>query len=75
VASNHDAVDLATNLYRQGLIDFLTVLDAERQLYLAENALARSDALLDADLIALYKALGGAWETENVKSAKVEIEK
>ena len=64
VASNKDATDLANKLYAQGLTDFLTVLDAERQLSQAENALARSDTLLDADLIALYKALGGAWDTK-----------
>ncbi len=62
VASNRDAVDLAGKLYAQGLTDFLTVLDAERQLDEAENALAQSDTQIDTSLIALYKALGGGWQ-------------
>jgi outer membrane protein TolC len=63
VKANQDSLDLANKLYAQGLTDFLTVLDTERQLYQAENALARSDAQVDTALIALYKALGGGWET------------
>ncbi|HVT80725.1 MAG TPA: efflux transporter outer membrane subunit, partial [Phycisphaerae bacterium] len=62
VAADRDAADLAGKLYAQGLTDFLTVLDAERQLNEAENALARSDTDIDTSLIALYKALGGGWE-------------
>jgi outer membrane protein, multidrug efflux system len=69
VASSQDAVDLARKLYAQGLTDFLTVLEAQRALYVAEIAQARSDTLLDADLIALYKALGGAWDTDSAEES------
>ena len=62
VAADRDAADLAGKLYAQGLTDFLTVLDADRQLTEAEDALARSDTQLDTSLIALYKALGGGWQ-------------
>ena len=63
VTADRDAADLAGKLYVQGLTDFLTVLDAERQLNQAENALAQSDTQIDTALIALYKALGGGWES------------
>jgi NodT family efflux transporter outer membrane factor (OMF) lipoprotein len=70
VASNLDAADLAGKLYVQGLTDFLNVLDAQRQLNLAQNALARSDIQIDQALIALYKALGGGWQVDKAPAAK-----
>jgi NodT family efflux transporter outer membrane factor (OMF) lipoprotein len=62
VAANHQSVDLATQQYRQGVVDFLTVLEAERSLYGAQDSLAQSDAQIASDLVALYKAMGGGWE-------------
>jgi outer membrane protein TolC len=44
-------------------VNFLDVLDAERSLYQSEDQLAVSDQTVSLDLIALYKALGGGWET------------
>jgi len=64
VAANKQSVDLATQQYRQGVVDFLTVLEAQRSLFLAEDQLAISDAQIAADLVALYKAIGGGWELE-----------
>jgi NodT family efflux transporter outer membrane factor (OMF) lipoprotein len=63
VAANTKAVDLSLTLYTEGLLDFLNVLVAQRSLYTAEDALAQSRSNIAADLIALYKALGGGWET------------
>ncbi len=63
VAANTKAVDLSLKLYSGGLIEFLNVLVAETSLYNAQNALAQSNSNIAADLIALYKALGGGWET------------
>ena len=62
VAANRQAVDLATQLYRQGQTDFLNVLSAQRSLYASEDALVQSDRTVATNLIALYKALGGGWE-------------
>lgn len=67
VASDRQALSLAQQLYRQGLADFITVLDAQRTLFTSEDALARSDATVSADLVSLYKALGGGWEIENAR--------
>jgi len=55
------AAELAESLYRDGLRDFLTVLDAQRSLFAQEDALAQSDARVTSNLIRLYKALGGGW--------------
>ncbi len=62
VASYREAVRLADMRYVAGLSDYLEVLQAQQQLYPAENALAvtRFDRL--AALVELYKALGGGWK-------------
>ncbi|WP_162878291.1 efflux transporter outer membrane subunit [Trinickia diaoshuihuensis] len=62
-ASDRDAVTLATRLYRQGLTDFISVLDAERSLYKADDKLAQTDRDTALALVALYKSLGGGWHT------------
>jgi outer membrane protein, multidrug efflux system len=62
VARNQTAVQLSRERYRSGLADFLTVLDAERQLYNSEDLLAQSQIAVTTNLIALYRALGGGWE-------------
>jgi multidrug efflux system outer membrane protein len=62
VAANRKAVDLSTTLYTQGQTDFLSVLDAQRSLYSSEDALTQSTGNVSADLVALYKALGGGWK-------------
>jgi outer membrane protein, multidrug efflux system len=62
VAANRKAVDLATDLYRQGETDFLNVLNAQRSLYASEDALVQSTRSITTDVAALYKALGGGWE-------------
>jgi NodT family efflux transporter outer membrane factor (OMF) lipoprotein len=62
VVQNKKAVDLSNQLYAQGTIDFLTVLDAERSLYASETALSQSKESISADLVSLYQALGGGWE-------------
>ncbi len=63
VAANRRAVQLANDLYRQGLVPFLDVLDAQRSLYGVESDLTQSEATMASNLVALYKALGGGWET------------
>jgi NodT family efflux transporter outer membrane factor (OMF) lipoprotein len=56
------ALNLSQDLYRNGLADFLRVLESARSLYQAEDALVQSQSAVSKDLIALYKALGGGWE-------------
>ena len=62
VRANEEAVRLSNDRYRAGLTDFLSVLDAQRELYANEDLLAQSRTSQTLDLIALYKALGGGWQ-------------
>jgi len=62
VANNRRAVDLAMQLYLAGRSDFLNVLNAQRSLFVTEEALTQSTRNLAVNLVALYKALGGGWE-------------
>jgi NodT family efflux transporter outer membrane factor (OMF) lipoprotein len=57
------AVELAQNQYSSGLIEFNTVLIAQRALLSLEDQLAISEAGVTSNLIALYKSLGGGWKS------------
>jgi multidrug efflux system outer membrane protein len=57
------AADLARVRYENGASDFLQVLDAERTLLDSEDRLARSRTEAATSLIAVYKSLGGGWES------------
>ncbi len=61
VESARRASELALTQYNSGLVDFQTVLDADRQLLALEDSLAISGGEMTANLIRLYKALGGGW--------------
>ena len=70
VAANRRALELANELYTKGLGNFLNVLDAERSLYQTTDQLADSERAVADNLVALYKALGGGWETPNENNPK-----
>ena len=65
VTANRRSLELANDLYTKGLGNFLNVLDAERSLYQTADQLADSERAVADNLVALYKALGGGWETLN----------
>ena len=54
---------IAKREYENGLTDLLDVLEVQRNLYASQDTLAQSDQAVSSDLVALYKALGGGWET------------
>jgi NodT family efflux transporter outer membrane factor (OMF) lipoprotein len=60
--ANQRAVDLSNQLYTRGLTDFFSVLDSQRQLFQTQDDQVQSERNVTADLIALYKALGGGWD-------------
>jgi outer membrane protein, multidrug efflux system len=60
------AARLAAIRYKGGMVDFLSVLDADRTQLQTEDALAQSRTEAATSLIAVYKALGGGWETAPV---------
>jgi outer membrane protein TolC len=64
VAENRQALDLAKARYAQGVAGFLDVLDAQRALLATELQLSDSTTTVSNNLVALYKALGGGWETD-----------
>jgi len=62
VDANRVRVKLAQQLFAGGQTDSLNVLDAQRSLFAAEDALVQSDTTVAQNLVSLYKALGGGWE-------------
>ena len=50
--------------YRNGVANSLDLLDAQRSLFSAEQALAQTRLAQRANEVALYKALGGGWSAE-----------
>ncbi|HEV7385505.1 MAG TPA: efflux transporter outer membrane subunit, partial [Phenylobacterium sp.] len=59
VAASRRAADLAHIRYKEGRIDFLRVLDAERTRLSAEDDLAQAQTAANVDVVSIYKALGG----------------
>jgi multidrug efflux system outer membrane protein len=55
------SVDLALEQYRAGLADFLSVLEAQGDLYGNEDQFVQSQTGVTENLVALYRALGGGW--------------
>lgn len=53
------AADIARLRYREGVVDFLSLLDAERTQLQAEDGVAQAESQVYVAVIALYKALGG----------------
>ncbi len=61
-ARAREAEQQAKRLYVGGKMDFLALLDAQRTLALADDAVAASHARLATDQVAIFLALGGGWE-------------
>lgn len=62
VAAGRQAVELATTRYKEGKASYFEVLEAQQQLYPAENTLSRLEAARRLAVVQLYRALGGGWE-------------
>ena len=74
VAANQAAVDIARKLYANGLGKYLDLLDAQRSLYTSQDALVKSDYAVSLNLVSLYKALGGGWETGKPRLVATSVE-
>jgi outer membrane protein, multidrug efflux system len=59
------AAELAEIQYREGVADFLTLLDAQRTQLEAEDAVAQAQTAVNVDVVAIYKALGGVGQPED----------
>jgi NodT family efflux transporter outer membrane factor (OMF) lipoprotein len=64
------ALELAKARYAQGVTDFLTVLDTQRTLLVNELQLSDSTTTVSNNLVTLYKALGGGWESDLPEGTK-----
>ena len=60
---------MARQRYNSGLIDFRTVLDAQRTLLSTQDSVESTRASVSADLVRLYKALGGGWTPADTSTA------
>ena len=60
--ASRTAAELARIQYREGALDFLRLLDAERTLLQAEDEVAAAETNLNSSVVLIYKALGGGWE-------------
>jgi len=62
VGQSRETLTLARQRYQSGLANFIDVLDAERTLQANQLSLAESTTAEAADLVQLYRALGGGWQ-------------
>jgi multidrug efflux system outer membrane protein len=53
------AAELAEIQYREGVADFLVLLDAQRTQLDAEDSVAQAETAVNVSVVAIYKALGG----------------
>ena len=61
VAASRRSFTLSDYRYRKGIDNYLTLLDAQRSLFAAEQALIEARLLRLTSLVDLYRSLGGGW--------------
>jgi NodT family efflux transporter outer membrane factor (OMF) lipoprotein len=66
VAQDRRAAELAQQQYLNGFTSLLDVLVAQRDLLAAEANQAASDAALRKNLVAIYTAAGGGWQSGSI---------
>jgi NodT family efflux transporter outer membrane factor (OMF) lipoprotein len=62
VTAAKNALDLALQQYREGTVDFTTVLVAQQSLLSGQDNLAATLGNISTSLVGVYRALGGGWE-------------
>lgn len=68
--ASEQAAKLARERYQTGVATFLEVLDSERVMLEAQSRLAESETLTATAQVAIYKALGGGWESGGARAKK-----
>jgi NodT family efflux transporter outer membrane factor (OMF) lipoprotein len=63
VGADQRAVEVQLDAYRHGVISYITVLTVQLQAAQAREQLVQAQATESTDLVKLYKALGGGWES------------
>jgi len=73
VAAYQEAVTVSTQRYIAGKASYYEVLEAQQQLFPAENSLAQTELNQLLAIVQLYMALGGGWtESINVDSGRTD---
>ena len=67
-AASTQALQLATGLYEQGLIDYEQLLDVQRDLLNQDIELFSARGEAASSLVQLYRAMGGGWNPEEVEA-------
>ena len=67
-----NAATMALDQYTSGLVDFQVVLETQRALLLLQEQVVISAGEVTANLIRLYKALGGGWTPQRASDLKAE---
>ena len=62
VAATQTTYDLTDARYRAGIDSSLSLLDAQRELYSAQQGLIVTQLARETNLVTLYKVLGGGWK-------------
>ena len=73
VGTRREGLRLAQSLHREGQIDLLQLLDAQRGLIAAELALTDSQTQVALGAVQLVKALGGGWQTADAAPAPARL--
>jgi multidrug efflux system outer membrane protein len=68
-AASRRAAELADTQYREGVADFLVLLDAQRTQLEAEDSVAQAETTVNVSVVAIYKALGGVGQPLSDDSA------
>ena len=69
VAAYQAAVHMATERFSNGLSSYIEVLEAQQQLFPAQNGLAQVRLARLVNAVQLYKALGGGWNLKDPGAA------
>ena len=68
--ANRNAADMASVRYDGGVTSYLEVLYNEQELFAAEFNLAQARLSELLSVVALYRSLGGGWQTEDAMAQK-----
>jgi multidrug efflux system outer membrane protein len=65
------AAELAETQYREGVADFLVLLDAQRTQLDAEDAVAQAETDVNVSVVSIYKSLGGVGQPVGDDAARL----
>jgi hypothetical protein len=61
------SLDLSVLQYKEGIVDFTTVLTAQQNLLSAQDSLVQSLGDIPLGLILTYRAVGGGWQVRETR--------